>query len=483
MNYMASPRLTLLQSHSSALEAHLDTPDGECERAAVVLFKRISHRVEGMANSDRFISMEVIIVPDDWIVDSSPVNIRIRTENLREIYRRCNEENLVFGFAHSHSSRFTYFSDTDAHNEISLLTAICNRNGEESSFVALLRVNQTWEARVRYGDAPRLALDARHIIVLGSALQMHGVHSNDETSDSSARQEAAFGKPFVHKLNRLRVGIIGCSGTGSPTAIQLARGGVLELILIDPKSLKRSNLNRVCGSTTENIGVNKAVALREYIESLGLNVKVAIFESTVDESPEAIDTITTCDIIMGCSDDHIGRETINYLAYSEAICVVDSGLGGSVAEDSEGFRLRSHHARISTILPESGQCLRCQRVVRDEAVRHQEALRENPEMSEAEAEERYLSGGQEESPGVGPFTSQAASLAVSTIYDLIRPYRNLSTEIRRDLFTIDFVSLRIASPEETDNTSCEFCGLREISRIRSPYRLGRPYLGRKNEVR
>lgn len=483
MNYLARPRLTLLQSHSSQLEAHLDVADGANERAAVVLFKRIRHRVAGLEDSDRFISVEVIIVPDEWIVESSPVNIRIRTEHFREIYRRCNYESLVFGFAHSHSSTFPSFSNTDTHNEISLMSAICNRNGAESSFVALLRVNHSWEARVRSGAAPQLALDARHILVIGSALQIHGVHSSDVLNDSSARQEAAFGKPFVHKLNRLRVGVIGCSGTGSPTAIHLARGGILELVVIDPKSLKRSNLNRVSGSTSKNIGINKAFALKHYIESLGLDVNVASFDSTLDENPQAVDAITTCDIIMGCSDDHIGREAINYLAYSEAICVVDTGLGGVVTEDSEGVRLRSHHARISTILPESGQCLRCQRVVRDEAVRHQEALRENPELSDEEAEERYLSGGQEESPGVGPFTSQAASMAVATIYDLIRPYRNPTPGVRRDYFTIDFISLRIASSEEADNATCEYCGLREVSKKRSAYRLGRPYLGRKNEAR
>ena len=61
----------------------------------------------------------------------------------------------------------------------------------------------------------------------------------------------------------------------------------------------------------------------------------------------------------------------------------------SRGRDCEPF-LRYHYGRISTVLPEAGQCLLCQGAIKDVWIQAQLARRENPDITAAELKERYL---------------------------------------------------------------------------------------------
>jgi hypothetical protein len=107
-------------------------------------------------------------------------------------------------------------------------------------------------------------------------------------------------------------------------------------------------------------------------------------------------------------------------------------------------------------------------------------MRENPGMNEAEARERYLEGGTEEAPGVGPFTSAVADYGLATLYDLLSPFRRFPPELRWDAFSIDFVRMKFQSKEERKNRDCVYCGTRDYLVMRETHRLGRPALGTRH---
>src|SRR5690606_19313773 len=112
------------------------------------------------------------------------------------------------------------------------------------------------------------AIPVRHTLVLAERIHLYGYReSGADHSEVQARQAAAFGRPFVDMLQSLRIGVVGCGGTGSPLATLLARSGIGELIHIDKDKLAKSNLNRVRGLTTADVGKNKATSLKGYIES------------------------------------------------------------------------------------------------------------------------------------------------------------------------------------------------------------------------
>lgn len=474
---MNSPRITLLATQDRRLREFFGSHDKGHERAAVVLFKRLSISVPGIPDSDRYIAVAVHPFDEAWLTSSSPSHVAFHTGPLREYFRRCENDSLVFGFAHSHPTGVPAFSEVDDSNEITLLKAITNRNGAGTSLVALLWEHERWKGRVRSSVAPQQAVDARHILVTDRPMRVHHSKTNRVIDDAYARNAAVFGPAFVETLSSLRVAVVGAGGTGSAAATLLARSGVGELILVDPDSLEESNLNRVRGATRANVRSGKAKVLTQYIVSLGLNTRVSAIESYVD-SAGGVDAIASCDVVYGCTDDQIGREVLAVATSTYAQPYIDVGLGGQLGLNSAGHPyLRYHHGRVSTILPELGECLFCQGVLSEQQIRRNYALRENPDLADAAARERYIEGGMEHAPGVGPFTGTIADYGVATLYDLISPFRKFPGELRWDAFSIDFVSMAFQSIAARHDASCPYCGTREFLVMLETRRLNRPSLG------
>jgi hypothetical protein len=477
---MNPPRITLLASQDRLLREYFNSHDDGHERAAVVLFKRLSISVTGIPRSDRYVAVSAEAFDESWVTASSPTHVAFHTGALREYFRRCEDDSLVFGFAHSHPTGSWDFSDTDDSNEFTLLQAIANRNGPDVSIVALLWTRDTWKGRVRSGHAPQLAVNARHVLVTDRPLRIHHSGSNIGADAAYARQSAAFGGGFVDTLHSLRAAVVGVGGTGSSTATLLARSGIGELVLIDPESLEESNLNRVRGTKRSDVGKEKARILDDYINSLGLRTSVASVCAQVD-SPEGVDALASSDVILGCTDDQIGREVLTAGTYAYAQPYIDVGLGGQLGQDAAGRPyLRYHHGRVSTILPEEGECLFCQGVLTEQQIRRQYALRENPTLSDIEARERYIEGGMEHAPGVGPFTSTLADFGVATLYDLVSPFRRFPAELRWDAFSIDFVKMSLQSGGSRNDPTCAYCGTRQFLVMLEKRRLNRPSLGTRH---
>jgi hypothetical protein len=474
---MNKPRITLLASQDKLLREYFASHAHGHERAAAILFKRLSVTVGDLPRSDRYVAMSVHPFETHWVTSSSPAHVAFDTHHLRELFRQCEERSLVFGFAHNHPTGVPAFSDTDDHNELTLLQAVANRNGREVSLVALLWAQDTWKGRTRNAIEPTRAVAARHVLVTDRPIRLYRDNSSGTTADALARQTAAFGKLFVDNLRSLRVAVVGLGGTGSPTVTLLARSGVGELILIDPDDLEESNLNRVRGAARSDVGTNKAQLQERYLRSLDLGAAVAAVPSYVD-SPSGVDALASSDVIFGCTDDQIGREVLSLTTYAYAQAYIDVGLGGQVANKPDGRPyLRYHYGRVSTMLPEAGECLFCQGVLKEQWIMRDYALRANPDMDEAEARDRYLEGGGEQAPGVGPFTSAVADFGVATLFDLLAPFRQFPGELRWDAFSVDFVKMTLQSSKGPDQSSCPYCGTRQLLLMQETQRLNRPSLG------
>ena len=60
----------------------------------------------------------------------------------------------------------------------------------------------------------------------------------------------------------------------------------------------------------------------------------------VQWNPQAIDALSSCDVVFGCTDDQIGREVLNTAVYVYAQPYIDVGLGGLVSNDAQGTSIR-----------------------------------------------------------------------------------------------------------------------------------------------
>lgn len=480
---MSPPRITLLGSIDTRLQSWLTGhPDGH-ERGAMVLFRKFDRAVKDQPASARFVAVDVVEMVDDWVLDSSPTSLTLNLRKLPELYLRCETERLALGFVHGHPGGHLHFSSKDDENELNIMRGYVGCNGRENSFVAMVLCDGSWIARVRSGNDPSNHELARHIACIGERVQMHGASGSSVETEILKRQEAAFGKPFNQKLQSLRVVVVGAGGTGSSAATLLARAGVGELVIVDGDALEETNLNRVRGHRAADVGENKAKVLAEFIQSIGLKVSVSWIGEYLDESPAACDTLSSADIVFGCTDDVAGRDILNQALYYYGLAYIDSGLTGRVDTDANDEPyLRDHRGRVSCILPEQGACLRCQRVVTDMKLKYEKAIKERPDLELLDAEtlerEYYLVGGGEQAPGVGPFTSATADAAVATLMDLIKPFHSLPSDLRRDNIWQDFVHLTIYSNEPLDDEACIYCRQHKVLlKSEGKYRLEMPVLG------
>lgn len=119
------------------------------------------------------------------------------------------------------------------------------------------------------------------------------------------RTEKLIGVAGCEKLAASTVAVCGLGGVGSYVVEALARAGVGRLILIDFDTVSVSNINRQIEALTETVGIHKAVALQERINSINPgavvetqlekltaeNIADVVFAQTIDFLVDAIDDV------------------------------------------------------------------------------------------------------------------------------------------------------------------------------------------------
>jgi molybdopterin/thiamine biosynthesis adenylyltransferase len=102
--------------------------------------------------------------------------------------------------------------------------------------------------------------------------------------------ERNIGVLTAEEQERLRnscVAVAGCGGMGGLSAEQLVRVGVGRVKIADHDKFAVHNLSRQCGSTTENIGRNKADVLGRHFNKVNPQLKLEIFrEGVVPENAQ-----------------------------------------------------------------------------------------------------------------------------------------------------------------------------------------------------
>src|SRR5262249_20424653 len=128
------------------------------------------------------------------------------------------------------------------------------------------------------------------------------------------RQIRAFGEAGQRAIARLTVVIVGLGGTGSVMAQMLAHMGVRNFILIDPKCITKTNLNRVAGTRPGDVGRPKVEVARRMIKAIAPDAKVVIYQGDVLDAAIGA-RLRNVDFIFCCTDSHGSRSFLNQLAY------------------------------------------------------------------------------------------------------------------------------------------------------------------------
>jgi len=143
--------------------------------------------------------------------------------------------------------------------------------------------------------------------------------------------------------------ISGCGSVGSLVALELARAGVGNFLLIDNDTMAYHNICRhQCG--TSDVGKFKVNAVRERISQINPSAQVLTQSTILEEVPENVFE-TFCDkgaVIVGCADNREGDFYANKIS-----CIFN------IPFVSIGFWERAFAGEIFYSIPSKTPCYQC----------------------------------------------------------------------------------------------------------------------------
>ena len=265
-------------------------------------------------------------------------------------------------------------------------------------------------------QAGGLSFTIERLFIAGDQFRLFrsAVENEDGLSPAFDRNIRAFGPAIQRTLGGLRIGVVGCGGTGSAVAEQLVRLGVRRMLLIDPDELSISNVTRVYGSAPEDVGKPKVDVISSHLLRIAPEARIEAIRGMITVESIA-KRLAQCDIVFGCTDDNAGRLVLSRLTTYLLVPVIDCGvlLTSGEAGDLEGI-----HGRVTVLVP--GQaCLVCRNRV-DLARASAELL--TPEERVRRTDEGYAPALGHTEPAVVTFTTSVAAAAVSELLERLIGY-------------------------------------------------------------
>ena len=406
-----NPRNTVLRVGAPLWESLTDhLLAGDDEHAALL--------VCGVATTaDRllFLVRELIPLSDDDYLDRGSLHLSIAPTTIARAAKKARAEGCTLVLVHSHP-----FPGVVRASRIDLATEteLCGRvlTGRTGQPVAALVVGPDGlDGRV-WTTSGMSSLGALEIV--GDSIQVLRASSFPfapqqrkrwSVDASTARQELLWGRDGQARLCDARVVVVGCGGTGSHVAQQLAHLRVGSIALVDGDRVEETNLSRLIGATSEDIGRFKVDVVAELVRRIAPGTEVdPIRKSVLDVDAHAL---VGADVIVCATDGHGSRALLTELVQQYLVPVVD--LGVEVAGGDAGAFRAGGGVRI--LRPSTG-CLWCAGTLNPELVR-----REYLTDSEREAEIRrgYIRDHDEPAPSVVALNGVVASMAVLEVCQLL----------------------------------------------------------------
>ncbi len=300
-----------------------------------------------------------------------------------------------------------------------------------------------------------MALD--ELVIVGERLESLPLNGrlaevSPTPSEIFDRSLALTGSGALARLSRMRVAVVGASGTGSLIIELLLRAGVGEIVVFEFDIIKDHNLNRILYARQRDADANipKAERLREALNETGLPTEIRIIDGGDITNERVALELRGCDFIFGCVDNRDWpRLVMTEVAYQYLIPYID--MGTEIGIDDVG--IQSLNSRVSYVSP-GRACLLCSGMVSEERVRI-EGLEPNEKA-------RVLAMGYSQdvrldAPAVMDLNMRAASYAMLVLRHLLQPFLDTPLPIHIKEGLTNYSIKRIQSTALED---CHICGPR-----------------------
>ena len=242
--------------------------------------------------------------------------------------RTANVQGLVTFHSHPDSLDQTDFSPFD-ESEDPLLMANLHELMPNSLHASVVVGRQSLKGRAWLPDGTRVPLE--ELVIVGDHLVSKPL--SGEAAPPPPRSSAVFDRALVvtgtgalAQLARMRIAVVGASGTGSLMAELLVRAGAGHITLIDPDTVRLENLNRILHATAEDArqGRLKVAVLKRALDALGLPTDVVAWPKDIVKTSIARE-LAGFDLLVGCVDRHWPRLVLNQVAYHYLLPLIDVG--------------------------------------------------------------------------------------------------------------------------------------------------------------
>jgi hypothetical protein len=367
-------------------------------------------------------------MPKHMMLVQNEYHLEVAPQAINGLVSLCESNGLGAVICHSHPSGLHY-SPSDDYGEGRIAGTLRQFIPANAPIASLLFTPDEVTGRI-WLNRNLYPVPLDEIIIVGSTIQRIEAKKSGSTKAQNLelydRQVRAFGLEGQKAISRVKVGIIGVGGTGSPIAEQLARLGVSDFVLVDPDKFSSTNLTRVYGTffgSTKKVksgNEHKVNLIASHLKKINPKIQVrAINQSVVlsKVAPELLDR----DILFLCTDEHWGRSIVNQIAYQYLIPAIN--LGVRITSDEGKI---SHTIGVIDVLHPDKACLWCKQFLHSERIRAESM---SPRERQKLQRDGYVEDIDTPTPSVISFTSSVSSQAVSLFIHMFTNFMGESGDI------------------------------------------------------
>ncbi len=426
--------------HHQMLKKHLLPPDG-LESVAVALCGRYIHEENIILTVH-----DIILIPDEDCYSRNEDLLQWPTQKAIPYFERIGKSDLAIMKIHSHPGGYNKFSGTDDKSDAEFFDSAFGWALNDKPHVsAVMLPDGEVFARFFYGDLHNEPVSK--ILITGDVIKLYGSDMKSTHDDFALRTIQTFGDKTYQDLKQMTVGVVGCSGTGSPLIEQLVRLGIGKIILIDPDTVEHKNLNRILNTTLKDAEKHapKVLVIADAIKKIGLGTEVVPLQTNLYDSMEALSELIKCDSVFGCMDSVDGRHLLNQLCSFYLIPYFD--LGVKLEADGKGG-INKICGSVHYLQPGKSSLI-SRGVYTTDDLRAASQYRKNPEEFESLRKNAYIKNVNVNTPAVISVNMNIASHAVNEFLNRIHPYK-AEPACNYALSTIDITENCIINVSEED---------------------------------
>jgi hypothetical protein len=426
--------------HHEMLKSHLFPQDG-LESVAVALCGRY------MDSETIIITVhDIILIPDEECYIREEDLLQWPTERVIPYFEKISRNDMAIMKIHSHPGGYRNFSKTDDKSDAEFFDSVFGwAINDKPHISAVMLPEGEIFARLFYNDLHHEVVTK--VLIAGDTIAIYKDGALAKAESFALRTIQTFGDKTYQDLRQMSVGVVGCSGTGSPVIEQLVRLGVGKIVLIDPDVVELKNLNRILNTTKEDALKQKPkiTVLIDAIERMGLGTLVSGFQVNLYNSAEALRALIKCDCIFGCMDSVDGRHLLNQLSTFYLIPYID--LGVKLEADGKGG-ISKVCGSVNYLQPGRSSLI-SRGLYTTEDLRAAAQYRKNPEEFEALRKNSYIKNINVNTPAVISVNMNIASHAINEFLNRIHSYKAESA-YNYALSTIDITENCIINVNEYD---------------------------------